>query len=186
VVIYLTAAFEWRFKVVTLVAFLTASNSAVGQWMGRQTGCYADPIAQIRTGPTVSNPAHVTQYGVLELEYGWDRFWPQEGIRQTSLGGLLKFGMFCDIELLWNTTSFLSQTDAGVRTKRSVTTGSARRSGFIGRRNDCRQWLSIMPSRYLLPIRKMGWARGAWITHSPSGLARISRVSISISISPNS
>jgi hypothetical protein len=81
--------------------------------MGRQTGCYAGPIAANPNRPTVSNPAHVTQYGVLELEYGWDRFWPEEGIRQSSLGGLLKFGMFCDIELRWNTTSFLSQTDVG-------------------------------------------------------------------------
>ena len=110
---YLTASLEWRFTVVTLVAFLAASNSAVGQWMGKQTGCYADSIAANPNRPTVSNPANVTQYGVLELEYGWDRFWPEEGIRQTSLGGLLKFGMFCDIELRWNTTSFLSQTDAG-------------------------------------------------------------------------
>ena len=88
-------------------------NSASGQWIGKQTGCYANSIVANPNRPTVSNPAHVTQYGVLELEYGWDRFRPEEGIRQTSLGGLLKFGMFCDIELRWNTTSFLSQTDPG-------------------------------------------------------------------------
>jgi hypothetical protein len=98
---------------VTLVGFLAASGSAVGQWMGKQTGCYADSIAANPNRPTVSNPANVTQYGALELEYGWDRFWPEEGVRQTSLGGLLKFGMLCDIELRWSTTSFLSQTDAG-------------------------------------------------------------------------
>lgn len=98
---------------MTLVAFLAARNSAVGQWMGKQTGCYAGSIAANPNRPTVSNPANVTQYGVLELEYGWDRFWPEEGMRQTSLGGLLKFGIFCDIELRWNTTSFLSQTIAG-------------------------------------------------------------------------
>jgi hypothetical protein len=80
--------------------------------MGKQTGCYADSIAANPNRPTVSNPAHVTQYGVLELEYGWDRLWPEEGIHQTSIGGLLKFGMLCDIELRWSTTSFLSQTDA--------------------------------------------------------------------------
>jgi hypothetical protein len=107
------APLQWRFTVVTLGAFLALSQSAVGQWMGRQTGCYADSIAANPNRPTVSNPAHVTQYGVLELEYGWDRFWPEEGVHQTSLGGLLKFGMLCDIELRWNTTSFLSQTDAG-------------------------------------------------------------------------
>ena len=101
-----------RFAVVTLLSCLAASNSAVAQWMGKQTGCYADPIAANPNRPTVSNPAHVTQYGVLELEYGWDRLWPQEGIHQTSAGDLLKFGLLCDIELRWNTTSFLSQTDA--------------------------------------------------------------------------
>jgi hypothetical protein len=95
-----------------MLTCLAASHSAVGQWMGKQTGCYADSIAANPNRPTVTNPAHVTQYGVLELEYGWDRFWPEEGIHQTSFGGLLKFGMFCDIELRWNTTSFLSQTDA--------------------------------------------------------------------------
>jgi hypothetical protein len=100
-----------RFTVVTLVACLTISNSAVGQWVGKQTGCYADSIAANPNRPTVANPAQMTQYGVLELEYGWDRLWPEEGIQQASVGGLLKSGMLCDVELRWNTTSFLSQTD---------------------------------------------------------------------------
>ena len=94
---------------VSLLWCLALTNSAVGQWMGKQTGCYADSIAANPNRPTVSNPA---QYGVLELEYGWDRFWPQEGIHQIALEGLLKFGLLCDIELRWTTTSFFSQTDA--------------------------------------------------------------------------
>ena len=110
---HVTASSKWRFTLVILAAPFAVSNSAVGQWIGRQTGCYADATAANPNRPTVSNPAHVTQYGVLELEYGWDRFWPEQDIRQTSLGGLLKFGLLCDIELRWNTTSFLSQTDAG-------------------------------------------------------------------------
>lgn len=91
---------------------LVATHSAVGQWIGKQTGCYADSIAANPNRPTVSNPAHVTQYGVLELEYGLDRMWPEPGVHQISASGLLKFGLFCDIELRWNTTSFFSQTDA--------------------------------------------------------------------------
>jgi len=106
----------FRFTVVTVFACFAGSNSAVGQWMGNQTGCYEDsiaanPIDARPNRPTVANPADITQYGVLELEYGWDRLWPEEGIQQTSVGGLLKFGMLCDVELRWNTTSFLSQTD---------------------------------------------------------------------------
>ncbi len=103
---------NFRFTVVTLVACLAASNSAVGQWMGKQTGCYASSIAANPNRPTVANPADITQYGVLELEYGWDQVWPEHSVGQTSVGGLLKFGMLCDVELRWSTTSFLSQTDA--------------------------------------------------------------------------
>ena len=101
-----------RFAVVTLAVCLAASHLAVGQLMGKQTGCYADSIAANPNRPTVANPADITQFGVLELEYGWDRLWPGGGVQQTSVGGLLKFGMLCDIELRWNTTSLVSQTDA--------------------------------------------------------------------------
>lgn len=100
------------FTVLILIVCVAASKLSFGQWMGKQTGCYADSIAANPNRPTVSNPAHVTQYGVLELEYGWDWLWPEDVIRENSFGGLLKFGMLCDIELRWNTTSFLSQTDA--------------------------------------------------------------------------
>lgn len=98
-------------RVAILLCLLT-TRPAAGQWMGKQTGCYADSIAANPNRPTVSNPAHVTQFGVLELEYGLDRTWPEQGGRQTAANGLLKFGLLCDIELRWNTTSFLSQTDA--------------------------------------------------------------------------
>src|SRR5438270_11709998 len=59
-----------RFAVVTLSLCLAASHLAVGQLMGKQTGCYADSIDANPNRPTVANPADITQYGVLELEYG--------------------------------------------------------------------------------------------------------------------
>jgi hypothetical protein len=115
----LSVVYQRGFTVVAVIACLAVTTPAAGQWMGKQTGCYADSIAANPNRPTVSNPAHVTQYGVAELEYGFDQFWPQEGGHQTSMGGLLKFGLLCDIEFRWNTTSFLSQTDAGGRTHRT-------------------------------------------------------------------
>jgi len=93
-----------------LVVSLAASTPAVGQWIGKQTGCYADSMAANPNRPTVANPADITQYGVLEIEYSWDRVWPQPSLHQTSFGGLLKFAVLCDVELRWNTTSFLWQT----------------------------------------------------------------------------
>ena len=100
-----------RFSVVILVAYFASSQPAAGQLIGKQTGCYAASIVANPNRPTVANPADITQYGVLELEYGWDQLWPEESIQQTSLGGLLKFGMLCDLELRWNSAAFVSQTD---------------------------------------------------------------------------
>ena len=128
-----------RFVVVTLGACLAASHLAVGQWMGKQTGCYADSIVANPNRPTVANPADITQYGVVELEYGWNRLWPGLGVQQTSVGGLLKFGMLCDVELRWNTTSFLSQTDESGTTGVSETIALVCRSEFTGRRNGCQR-----------------------------------------------
>jgi hypothetical protein len=98
---------------VLLIGSLT-NMAAYGQWMGKQTGCYADSLVANPNRPTVANPADITQYGVLELEYGWDRIWPERSVHQTTLEGLLKFGLLCDIELRWTTTSFISQTTDGI------------------------------------------------------------------------
>ena len=100
-----------RITFFAILASLALNHPAAAQWIGKQTGCIKDEIVANPNRPTVSNPAHITQYGVLELEYGWDRTWPEPGTTQTSVGGLLKFGMLCDIELRWNNTAFLSQTD---------------------------------------------------------------------------
>src|SRR3979411_1712035 len=91
-----------RFAVVTLAACLAASHLAVGEWMGKQTVCYADSIAANSIAanpnrPTVANPADITQYGVLELEYGWDQMWPEENAHQKSLGCLGKICLLGDV-----------------------------------------------------------------------------------------
>jgi hypothetical protein len=101
---------ELAISLFSLILF--ASSPAQAQWMGKQTDCYADSIAANPNRPTVANPADITQYGVLELEYGVDHNWLEGSVHQTSMGGLLKFGLLCDLELRWTTTSFLSQTDA--------------------------------------------------------------------------
>lgn len=97
-------------RAIILGLCLVGCPAAFGQWIGKQTGCYADSIVANPNRPTVANPADITQYGVLELEYGWDRVWPEHDFRQTSLSGLLKFGLLCDIELRWNTNPYVWQT----------------------------------------------------------------------------
>jgi Putative MetA-pathway of phenol degradation len=104
---------DFQRRLAVLFIFILAwSLQAWGQWIGKQTGCYADSIVANPNRPTVADPADITQYGVLELEYGWDRIWPDENTHQNSVGGLLKFGLLCDVEVRWNTTSFIWQSDS--------------------------------------------------------------------------
>jgi hypothetical protein len=97
---------------VTLALFLAAPDEASAQWMGKQTDCYALSIAANANRPTVANPPDITQYGVLEVEYGWDQPGNAEDSQAKSVGGLVKFGLLCDVELRLGTTAFQSLTDA--------------------------------------------------------------------------
>jgi len=91
--------------------FLTTSGLHA-QFLGRQTGCYSATLAANPNRPTVANPADITQYGVLEVEYGWDGSWPGRGVQEQDIVSLLKFGLLCDVELRWASTNFLSQSDS--------------------------------------------------------------------------
>jgi hypothetical protein len=94
-------------------ALAIGAGSASAQWMGKQTGCRSDATVATPNRPTVSNTALVTQYGVLELEYGWDRLWPEEHVTQYFSESLLKFGLLCDVDIRWSANPFLSQEDQG-------------------------------------------------------------------------
>src|ERR1700733_9756736 len=98
-----------------LAAFLLLLLTSCGlqaQFLDRQTGCYTAPIIANPNRPTVANPADITQYGVLEVEYGWDGSWPASGIQGRDIVSLMKFGLLCDVELRWASTNFLSRSDS--------------------------------------------------------------------------
>jgi hypothetical protein len=89
--------------------------------MGKQTGCYANSIAANsyrRKSEPADDRESCRYHAIRRIGVG---IWlgigcgPEWGVQQTSVGGLLKFGMLCDVELRWSTTSFLSQTDASGR-----------------------------------------------------------------------
>src|SRR5947209_2771421 len=90
---------------------LLTAICAQAQFVRKQTGCAEKEMVANPNRPTVANPADITQFGVLELEYGWDRFYPQADSTQSDLAGLVKFGLLCDVELRWNTTNVVWQTD---------------------------------------------------------------------------
>jgi hypothetical protein len=68
-------------------------------WLTTVDGRAQQPLADLTATPnrpTVTNTAEITQFGVLEIEFGISC-----AAGQQSLQGLLKFGLLRDVELDW-------------------------------------------------------------------------------------
>ena len=59
--------------------------------------------------PTVANPADITQFGVVELEYGFAHAQVPFDQHQNNLEGLLKFAVACNLEIRWDMSPFSNQ-----------------------------------------------------------------------------
>jgi Putative MetA-pathway of phenol degradation len=74
--------------------------------------CSSSPQGVIRANPnrpTVADPADISEYGVLEIEYGWNHAWLGGQARENDLGALLKFAALCDLEIRWSPDTVVSQ-----------------------------------------------------------------------------
>jgi hypothetical protein len=85
---------------------LFVSSIARAQCPGTETGS----IVANPNRPTVADPADITQYGVMELEYGYERVNTGAAQRENDLGGLLKFAATCNLEIRWDMGTLLNQT----------------------------------------------------------------------------
>ena len=95
---------------IGLTAFLLLCTVGVAQCPGQPaSGITANP-----NRPTVANPADITQYGVLEVEYGYDHVMGLQNERENNLVGLFKFAATCNLEIRWDTDTLLRQTINGV------------------------------------------------------------------------
>lgn len=93
-----------------LAACLLLSVNSTAQCPGQPTsGIVANP-----NRPTVADPADITQYGVLEVEYGYYRVMGPQRERGNNLVGLFKFALLCNLEIRWDTDTLLRQTVNGV------------------------------------------------------------------------
>lgn len=90
---------------VILSLWLVAPASLAAQ-------CSSAPRGEIRANPdrpTVADPADITEYGVLEVEYGWNHSWLGQQTHENDFGALLKFSALCDLEIRWNPDTVISQ-----------------------------------------------------------------------------
>src|SRR5882762_2894134 len=72
-----------------------------------------DGIVANPNRPTVADPADITQYGVLEVEYGYDHVMGLQRERENNLSGLFKFAATCNFEIRWDTETLVRQTVGG-------------------------------------------------------------------------
>lgn len=74
--------------------------------------CSSAPQVEIRANPdrpTVADPADITEYGVLEVEYGWNHSWLGQQTHENDFGALVKFSLLCDLEIRWSPDTWVSQ-----------------------------------------------------------------------------
>jgi len=77
-----------------------------------ESSCESTIIASVPSRPTVSNGTDTTQCGVLELEYGLERQWQGEGVRNDDFSGGLRFGITPRLDFHWASADFLGVSDA--------------------------------------------------------------------------
>jgi len=72
-----------------------------------------DGIVANPNRPTVADPADITQYGVLEVEYGYNHVMGLQRERDNNLVGLFKFAATCNFEIRWDTNTLMRQSLSG-------------------------------------------------------------------------
>jgi Putative MetA-pathway of phenol degradation len=90
---------------IILLLLIAAPESLAAQ-------CASAPQREIRANPgrpTVADPADITEYGVLEVEYGWNHTWLGGQARENDFGALLKFAALCNLEIRWSPDTLVSQ-----------------------------------------------------------------------------
>ncbi len=79
-----------------------------------------DEIISVPNRPGLANPAEVTQKGVLEIEYGWDRAFRSQNFKTyTGAAGFIRFGLTEDIELHVAMVNYISQRSQDHEGRRS-------------------------------------------------------------------
>ncbi|MEK7342050.1 MAG: transporter [Candidatus Binatota bacterium] len=80
----------------------------------------AEEITATPNRPGVADPADVTQKGVVELEYGWERAFRSSEFRTRSIAsGLLRFGLTEDFELRLGIDNYVTQRSDDPEGRRS-------------------------------------------------------------------
>ena len=105
----LTLHYRAFFVLTALLAGVGSASPLSAQCPGKpKDGIVANP-----NRPTVADPADITQYGVLEVEYGYNHVMGLQRERDNNLVGLFKFAATCNFEIRWDTNTLMRQSLSG-------------------------------------------------------------------------
>jgi len=102
-----TLSLALRFSVVILPIVLATAPHALADcpdWP-EPGALTANP-----TRPSESLPGDPVQPGVVQLESGWTQSWLSDNAGQTSFPTMLRFGVWCNMEVRWNSSPVLRDT----------------------------------------------------------------------------
>jgi hypothetical protein len=89
-------------------------------WASARACIAEEEIISVPNRPGVANPADVTQKGVLEIEYGWERAFRSNDFKtRTDAVGFIRFGLTEDIELHLGMVNYISQISQDHEGRRS-------------------------------------------------------------------
>lgn len=129
-----------------------------------------DSIVANPNRPTVSNPADITQYGVLEMEYG-----VESNHDSREICGLFKFAALKDLELRLSTMSFESDRATGIEGVGDTTAGFQYR--FLHQNKDAPSMAFYYGLKF--PTAKAGLSNGRydhdflWLVSKDIGKAHV-------------
>ena len=105
----LTLHYRAFFVLMALLAGVGSASPLSAQCPDKpKDGIVANP-----NRPTVADPADITQYGVLEVEYGYNHVMGLRRERDNNLVGLFKFAATCNFEIRWDTNTLMRQSLSG-------------------------------------------------------------------------
>jgi Putative MetA-pathway of phenol degradation len=100
------------YRWAVLVCFLMLSGLGQAQEPSVSSEpCSGGSVESVPSRPTVSNSTDTTQCGVVEVEYGYGREWPEAGIHQDSLSGGIRLGLLRNFDFHWASDSFVRTVD---------------------------------------------------------------------------
>lgn len=92
---------------------LSMALFARAQQTSEQARCNSPTVNSVPSRPTVSNSTDTTECGVVEAEYGFERFWVADGSHRQDLTGGLRLGITPKLDFHWASSDYLSLSANG-------------------------------------------------------------------------